>query len=159
MSTNSGSKLHAWASDRRVQVGGVIGLSLAAALGAGLIAVIMNSRADATQPDLAQQARLTIVSQPGQKPAVEAGDKLATLDPSQASAAPADPVDPGFQAVIDQERREDQRAAAEQRAFDARLRAEMAPTSEEDVPPAPEPRPAARAGWTSNAEDAADGPG
>lgn len=159
MSTPSGSKFYAWAADRRVQVGGVVGLSLAAALGAGLIAVTMNSRADATQPDLAQQARLTIVSQPEPKAVVEAGDKLATLDPNQPSAAPANPVDPGLQAVVDEERREDQRAAVEQKAFDARLRAEMAPTSEEDVPPLPEQRPAARGGWTSNTEDAASSPG
>ncbi len=137
--------------DRRVQIGGVVALSAVALLGAGVIAILASSRADATPPEMAGPARLTIVDQPAPKAAVPVVyDKLATLDPDRLASQGLDRVDPDVKAMLVEERRADREAALEQRAFDLRMRADL-----QDAPAA-DPQPAQRGGWTSNAEDVAE---
>jgi len=148
--------------DRRVQLGTV------AALGALAVCGIAVAGADRLKPqpsgpELADHARLAIQMQAAVPPAnVQPVGRLATLDASQINAvrASAEPVDPALQAVMDQERREAAEAVAEQRAFDARIRAEMndsyGSAPERTAPPPSEP-PAQRGGWTSNSEDVAPG--
>lgn len=143
--------------DRRVQIGGTVALSVAALMGAGAIAVLASTRADATSPDVADHARLMIVSQSAPKPSLSmSGEKLATLDVQQSDASPPDtrqaaPMDPDLQALLASDRQREREAAAEQRAFDARINAEL-----HDTPRTPEEPPAPRGGWTSNSEDAGD---
>ena len=138
--------------DRRVQIGGAVALSVAALLGAGVIAILASSRAEATSPDMADQARLSIVAQPAPKPPIPiASDKLATLDPDRIAAQSTELGDPQLTALLVEERRVDLAAAAEQRAFDARINAEL-----QDTTPPAESRPVQRGGSTSNSEDTAD---
>jgi len=138
--------------DRRVQIGGVVALSAAALMGAGAIAILASSRAEATSPDMADHARLSVVAQPAPKPPIPvAYDKLATLDPEQVSAQKAEPIDPQLRTLLAEERRMDLESATEQRAFDARINAEL-----QDTTAPADSRPAQRGGSTSNSEDVAE---
>jgi len=152
MSPHSRPSPRALFRDRRVQIGGAVALSAAALLGAGVIAILASSRAEATAPDMADHARLSIVAQPAPKPPIPvAYDKLATLDPERISAQKADATDPQLRTLLAEERRMDLESAAEQRAFDTRINAELQDTT---VPT--DPRPAQRGGSTSNSEDVAE---
>jgi hypothetical protein len=135
--------------DRRVQIGGMAALSLAALIGAGVIVLTVTSRAEANAPEMADRARLSVIDQPAPEPHIlSAADKLATLDPVQTGVPQAEPLDPALTAMLDQERRSDLQAEAEQRAIDARIQAEQ----QDDDPPA-DPKPAQTEGWTPNTED------
>jgi hypothetical protein len=148
MSTTFLDKIQAVLADRRVQIGGV---SAALVLTLGGFAVAVADRGGSPiGPDLADRAGLAVVMQPG--PGGETPQpvgRMATMDPSQEAATRAEPVDPALRAMLDQERREDAQSAAEQRAFDQRLRADLA------GPPPSEP-PAHQGGSTSNSEDTGD---
>ncbi len=151
--------------DRRLQIGAVAGVAAIALCGFALAGA---DRPDAKAPDLASTGRLPVQIQYSREAPPVPNGKLATLDPSQEAqpAAAAEPLDPQLQAMIEQDRREQAAAQAEQRAFDARLRAEMAdtyaPRPVDDPTGDGRPRdrayptepPAPQHGWTSNTEDA-----
>lgn len=147
--------------DRRIQVGAAATLAALAVCGLAVAGADRGTRQD-TGPAMAEHARLAVLVQPIQNVAApQPVDRLATLDPSQADAAriPPEPIDPQLQAVINQERREQMQAVAEQRAFDSRIRAEMSdsyqtPPVEREAPTRAEP---SAVHWTSNTEEAAPG--
>lgn len=143
--------------DRRVQMGGAAVLSAIALLSAGAIAVAASAKPEPPMPELADRAGLSVELKPAQKDAPPPVGRMATLDPAQIAQAQqvAQPVDPALQAILDQQERETRQALAEQRAFDARLKAELADTDPQPPRDAPPP-PVQRGGSTSNSEDVAD---
>jgi hypothetical protein len=144
--------------DRRVQMGGAAVLSAIALLSVGALAVAASAKPEPQPLELADRAGLSVELKPVQRDAPPPQGRLATLDPAQIAAAqpqPAEPVDPALQAILDQQARETRQALAEQRAFDARLRAELADTEPKAPTEAPAP-PVQRGGSTSNSEDIAD---
>jgi hypothetical protein len=148
--------------DRRVQVGAAATLAALAVCGLAVAGGDRGPNRQDADPAMADHARLAVLVQPIQNVAVpQPIGRLATLDPSQTDAArtPPEPVDPELQAIINQERREQMQAVAEQRAFDARIRGEMSDSyqpvpTEREAPTRPEP---SASHWTSNTEDAAPG--
>jgi hypothetical protein len=107
-------------------------------LGAGVIAVLASSSAEATSPKEADHGRLSIVTQPAPIPRIPlASDRLATLDPEALSA---DPADPRRQTLL-----------ADQGDFDTPISTE-AP----DATPPENPQPVDHSGGTSSKEDKPD---
>jgi hypothetical protein len=156
-------------ADRRFQIGAVATVAALAIAGLAVAGADRAGRQDAG-PELADHARLAVLVQPAKPSAVpQPVGQLATLDPLQADVARTapEPVDPQLRAVIEQERLEQMQAVAEQRAFDARIRAEMntsysyRPTYQPESEPAAQNQPArsepSTAHWTSNSEDTAPG--
>jgi hypothetical protein len=149
--------------DRRLQIGAVAGV---AAIALCSFALAGADRPEGKAPE-ASAGRLPVEMQDGREAPPVPNGKLATLDPLQEvqPAKTSEPIDPQLQAMIDQDRRDQAAAQAEQRAFDARLRAEMADSyAPRPVDPTGDGRPhdrtypteppAAQHGWTSNTEDA-----
>lgn len=145
--------------DRRLQIGAVAGIGAIALCGFALAGA---GRPEPKAPEMPSVGRLPVELQYTRETPPVPNGKLATLDPSQEMQPVANqaPLDPQLQAMVDQDRREQAAAQAEQRAFDARLRAEMAGSSVSN-----EPSPTQRTdeapvshGSTSNSEDTADQP-
>ncbi len=147
-------------SDRRVQIGGAAALSAFALLSVGVLAVAASANPEPPRAELADRAGLSVELKPAQKDAPPPIGRMATLDPAQFAETQqvAEPVDPALKAILDQQARETRQALAEQRAFDAKLKAELA-GSETETPTTAPVRPADRGGSTSNSEDEADQPG
>jgi hypothetical protein len=139
--------------DRRVQIGAG-GALLAVALCSLVLAA--SGKPDPIRPELADHAGLAVLVQPAPEPGPPAPiGQLATLDPSQidrVAVAPT-PLDPDLAAAMRLERRQEAAALAEQRAFDARMKAEM----DETLRPTPA-EPPRQGGSTSNSEEPADEP-
>jgi len=130
--------------DRRVWVSAVAGLASLALVGFGALAVAAATRPEPAIAETAVHARLSVVTEAVAAPVRPIiNDKMATLGPAQLAQAsqPVEPVDPALQSVLTQERDDQVRALADQRAFDARLKAELndnaTPADGEAANPAP----------------------
>ena len=144
--------------NRRVQIGagGVFAAVVLGGLTMGGLAMA-GGNAEQARPEAADRAGLAIEMQQVRPDRTQAPiGKLATLDPSQddRAATPPTPMDPDLAAAMRLERRQEAEALAEQRAFDAKMKADM----DEITRPTPA-EPPRQAGSTSNSEDAADQPG
>jgi type IV secretory pathway VirB10-like protein len=120
--------------DRRVQIGGAAILS-AALIATVAMVVLGGSRAQPAGPDLAEHARLSILTQAPPEDRQRWSGKLETLSPEQRAARQAPSMDPEQAADLAAERSDQHDAAADQQAFDT-PRAER-----QDVPAAPSDRP------------------
>ncbi len=153
--TRFNDQMKAFFRDRRVRMGAAATLSIVALLSVGVMAVVVAAKPETASADVSDLARLSVVADPAPRPQAMpvSRDKLATLDAEQIASInrPPEPLDPTLQAALVEEHREQASAAAEQRAFDARLRADMAEAPVESSERSA--RPAEGRGSTSNSED------